>query len=523
MPVSGRESSHLLKMAKRLIAPAGQDDNRKSAGKNNIWSNLLKENEKNFPSIGFSNTINDDGKFIKIQLDDEKFTLDNVHPVVIGKILSQHFSGHSNFYKQNGSFFLKTKNSKQFQDIMSLKGKITVNVHENGQQAPKILKFEEIVSRNESKGVVSENSWMNMTTTEIADEINKEQEKIARNRNTKLVKNIHQMTRKSGTERVNSRTFIITFDQPEIPNEVKISGIKYKVRPYKPKPLICGKCLVIGHVKAKCKSEDKEICWKCGASKEDNHECSEVIKCPNCPNDDNNHRPNGDQCPAMDVENVIIDYRMRYKTSYTQAKKAIKILIEQSIKSDNMAENISYSQAASRSSTDDNSNSLREELERKKKKLAETTKLRKELETINAKLQEELLIIRKLRESNANLQQELLQAQEKYISLDTIPMDIGNSVDKRKNDNTSTASNPHKMTKPNSSSSYSVRDENVPEGGLELDDTKLERITEQLSTEDLDKMEEIEIQCRRSNEFCTWVLGRDKVIRPLRIVDDNQL
>ena len=84
---------------------------------------------------------------------------------------------------------------------------------------------------------------------------------------------------------------IITFDNDELPDRIKLCGMSYRIRQYFPNPLVCGKCLKLGHIKAKCQSSF-DICRKCGDTQEGMHNCSSPV-CPNCPVDENNHEPNG--------------------------------------------------------------------------------------------------------------------------------------------------------------------------------------------------------------------------------------
>lgn len=338
---------------------------------------------------------------MKLTLDDQTLTLDHVHPVQIGKILSQYFPGNTDLVKRSGSISLQTKNFKQFNDVMNLSQPICVNVSANNSQSPRNIKILEVRSKNECKGVVSEESWKTMNEVEIKTEINAEYRKEKGLKDANLVKDVYQITKTiSTTEKQKTRTFIITFDSCVVPKEVKLGGMVFKVREYRPKPLTCSKCLKLGHIKAKCNS-NVEICWKCGHEKEDCHACS-MEKCPNCPTGLNDHKPNGNTCPAMDLENLIIDLRMKRKLSYFEAKNEVIKWIQR--KNTSNTTQTSYSQIVTNESEMIN---LQNELAKEQQKLDEVKKLRVKLESVRNELKFELLKVKQMEENNHKLQQQL--------------------------------------------------------------------------------------------------------------------
>lgn len=81
---------------------------------------------------------------------------------------------------------------------------------------------------------------------------------------------------------IDINTYIITFDAPETPNEIKI---RYTAI-YIPNPLRCFNCQRYGHSKNQCTR--KSVCGKCGENDPNLTEitCPNETKCPNCKKND---------------------------------------------------------------------------------------------------------------------------------------------------------------------------------------------------------------------------------------------
>ncbi|KAM7313936.1 hypothetical protein ISCGN_003723 [Ixodes scapularis] len=98
----------------------------------------------------------------------------------------------------------------------------------------------------------------------------------------------------------NSNTALLTFEGPYPPKYVTINWVVTRVYPYRPRSLICGTCLSIGHKSEVCPQKNHlKCCQKC--SKEfppdteidGNHQCT-----PYCKNCDEDHSPLDPSCPA---------------------------------------------------------------------------------------------------------------------------------------------------------------------------------------------------------------------------------
>lgn len=132
------------------------------------------------------------------------------------------------------------------------------------------------------------------------------------------------MTRRDTNGTINKTgAVVITLNTEELPERLTMCGVSYRIRQYFQSPLICGKCLKIGHIKTKCQAEH-ETCRLCGGLKEAMHECMPDPICPNCPTDDNKHKPNSKECKRMEYEREVIKYKTLNRTSIFEAKEAIK-------------------------------------------------------------------------------------------------------------------------------------------------------------------------------------------------------
>lgn len=98
----------------------------------------------------------------------------------------------------------------------------------------------------------------------------------------------------------NSNTALLTFEGLYPPKYVTINWVVTRVYPYRPRSLICGTCLSIGHKSEVCPQKNHlKCCQKC--SKEfppdteidGNHQCT-----PYCKNCDEDHSPLDPSCPA---------------------------------------------------------------------------------------------------------------------------------------------------------------------------------------------------------------------------------
>ncbi|GFR66234.1 nucleic-acid-binding protein from mobile element jockey [Elysia marginata] len=92
-------------------------------------------------------------------------------------------------------------------------------------------------------------------------------------------------------------TFVLTFDSPTTPPEVKAVYVPFKVRLYVPTPMRCFRCQRYGY--------GLEICFKYG---EPGHR-SVCEKVPKCINNKGDHAANAKTCPKYLEEQAILRHR----------------------------------------------------------------------------------------------------------------------------------------------------------------------------------------------------------------------
>ena len=122
---------------------------------------------------------------------------------------------------------------------------------------------------NTSKGVIRSRKLA--TEKEIASALGKRE-----------VMNIRKISIRKGEEQIQTYTYILTFNQPHIPKEMKISYCLERVEKDIVTPLWCFKCQKYGHQREACSGQ--QTCAKCSEKDSDHFEedCLKQIGCVNC-------------------------------------------------------------------------------------------------------------------------------------------------------------------------------------------------------------------------------------------------
>ena len=103
------------------------------------------------------------------------------------------------------------------------------------------IKIEPHRALNYSKGVVKSQQLKGCTDEELRTEL--KSQGVTEAFNIKI---------KKENQIINTNTWIITFNFPTPPSEIKIPcSSNLKVQPYIQKPMACKKCLIIGHTEKK--------------------------------------------------------------------------------------------------------------------------------------------------------------------------------------------------------------------------------------------------------------------------------
>ena len=110
---------------------------------------------------------------------------------------------------------------------------------------------------NTSKGVIRNGELSLCSITEIKNELKKQN-----------VIDVKRITIKKQNEIIETNTYVLTFNNPKPPLEMKIGYTVVKVETYIPNPRRCHNCQKYGHLKEHCTR--KQVCVKCG-EQEPNH------------------------------------------------------------------------------------------------------------------------------------------------------------------------------------------------------------------------------------------------------------
>ena len=123
---------------------------------------------------------------------------------------------------------------------------------------------------NTSKGVISSRKLALATEEEIALALGKQG-----------VTNIRRVFIRKSEERIQTKTYILTFNQPHTLKEVKIGHCLERVEQYVSAPLRCFKCQKYRHNREACRG--RQICAKCGEKDLDyvKEDCLKEITCAN--------------------------------------------------------------------------------------------------------------------------------------------------------------------------------------------------------------------------------------------------
>jgi len=98
-----------------------------------------------------------------------------------------------------------------------------------------------------------------------------------------------------------SKSVFLQFSTADLPAEVKLGYLLFRVKQFIPKPLRCFKCNRFGHVASHCRG--RERCSNCGGEHKYSECNADTAKCPNC---GGNHSANDQICPRYQRETEIL-------------------------------------------------------------------------------------------------------------------------------------------------------------------------------------------------------------------------
>ena len=164
-------------------------------------------------------------------------------------------------------------------------------------------------SLNISKGVVRSKELSLCTIEEIKKELKKQG-----------VTEVKRVTIKKEGKLIETNTYIMTFDQPKIPEKIKVGYTMERVEQFIPNPLRCYNCQKYGPHEDNCRG--RQVCGKCSQQDPDYHSdnCNNPYKCANCRG---NHPIYARSCVSWKLEKEILGIKHRNNIPYNEAWKMI--------------------------------------------------------------------------------------------------------------------------------------------------------------------------------------------------------
>ena len=169
---------------------------------------------------------------------------------------------------------------------------------------------------NTSKGVIRRRELALATEDEMASALGKQG-----------VTNIKRISIRKGEERIQTNTYILTFNKSQTPKEVKIGYGLERVEHYVPAPLRCFKCQKFGHHREAYRG--RQTCSKC-CEKNPNYaeeDCLKEITCGNCQQD---HPAYARTCTDDQKEKEIVEIKHKRNVSFLEARRIVGSYIGES-------------------------------------------------------------------------------------------------------------------------------------------------------------------------------------------------
>ncbi|GFR64683.1 nucleic-acid-binding protein from mobile element jockey [Elysia marginata] len=171
---------------------------------------------------------------------------------------------------------------------------------------------------NRSKGIISDRDLRGCDEEELVEDV-------------PGVIHARRMEVRRGGEKIN--TFVLTFDSPTPPAEIKVGYLDLKVRPFVPTPMRCFKCHRYGHGSERCRRQEA-ICARCGRTGHKIKECPNDPRCINCGGD---HAASDRNCPKFQEEKAILHYRAYHGGTFQQARAAVVVEVAREIQARSFA------------------------------------------------------------------------------------------------------------------------------------------------------------------------------------------
>ena len=262
-----------------------------------IYGVFKQKTKRNLSESDSENEAAEFPRFIVIE-SLEEVCLAKLSPFLIEKVISTRASPKNLKKTRNGNLLVEVDSRRQAENILKIK-----TFHTTKCRAYPHEKL------NTSKGVIRSRELALATEDEIASALGKQG-----------VTNIKRISIRKGEQRIQTNTYILTFNKRQTPKEVKIGYCLERVEQYVPPPLRCFKCQKFGHHREACRG--RQTCSKCGEKDPDHAEedCLKEIRCANCQQD---HPAYVRTCTVYQKEKEIIEVKHKRNVSFLEARRIV--------------------------------------------------------------------------------------------------------------------------------------------------------------------------------------------------------
>ena len=228
----------------------------------------------------------------------ENTQLSKISPFIIQKIISANFQPKTVKSLRDGKLLIEVTQEKHANFL--LKMKTFHNIKIKGYSHEKL---------NQSKGVVRSQELSLCSIEEIKSELK-----------TQGVIDAQRITIKKEGRTIETNTYILTFNSPTIPKELKIGYNISKVELFIPNPLRCYKCQKFGHHEDQCRN--LSVCGRCG-EKNPNHNINTCEKTHHCANCGDEHPAYAKICKEYQREKEIMTIKYKNNIPFPEARRMV--------------------------------------------------------------------------------------------------------------------------------------------------------------------------------------------------------
>lgn len=265
-------------------------------------------NNSSYGSQTVPDFMNTDGRFGKILIlriqgvdhEGAKKALPK-KPLLIRQTIEGHVNKIEGAFPEDGeaSYALKVRNQYQYDRLLTLKAL-------KDGTAVEVIPHPYL---NSIRCVVSCQRSVDHTEAEIKEMLEGQH-----------VESFRRITRKEGTNIINTPTLILTCQGTVRPEYVDFGYLRCGTRPYYPAPMQCFNCWAFGHTRLRCKTSEN-TCGTCSLMhpRTENGKCDANAFCKKCKSSE--HSLASRSCPEYRKENDIQKMKVDYNLSYSEARR----------------------------------------------------------------------------------------------------------------------------------------------------------------------------------------------------------